>query len=151
MPHSTSERRTPSMTRAAAFKFPNDSSNPSNGLEKFPDHVDTFEEDMRRTPSPNYNGYTANQRFPQQDHWQPRRDSRIAGLDGGARNNNFPIADRSGHGRQKSLSEAFRTVRTRKGSVSANAHEIADALKAPVSPKLIVCTSCSQGYSLLTS
>lgn len=42
------------------------------------------------------------------------------------------------HGRQKSLSDAIRTIKTRKGSVSANAHEIADALKAPVSVKLIV-------------
>jgi solute carrier family 35 protein E1 len=43
------------------------------------------------------------------------------------------------HGRQKSLSDAFRTIRTRRASVSANVHEISDALKAPVSPKLIVC------------
>lgn len=42
------------------------------------------------------------------------------------------------HGRQKSLSDAFKTIRTRRASVSANAHEIADALKAPVSVKLIV-------------
>lgn len=43
------------------------------------------------------------------------------------------------HGRQKSLSEAYKHIRTRKGSVSANAHEIAEALKAPVSWKLVVC------------
>ena len=43
-----------------------------------------------------------------------------------------------GNNRQKSLSDAFRTVRTRKASVSANIHEISDALKAPVSPRLIV-------------
>lgn len=45
------------------------------------------------------------------------------------------------HGRQKSLSDAFKTIRTRRASVSANAHEIADALKAPVSIKLIVCAA----------
>ena len=45
------------------------------------------------------------------------------------------------HGRQKSLSDAFKTIRTRRASVSANAHEIADALKAPVSFKLIVCAT----------
>lgn len=44
----------------------------------------------------------------------------------------------SKHGRQKSISEAIKTIRTRKGSVSANAAEIADALKAPVSVRLIV-------------
>lgn len=42
------------------------------------------------------------------------------------------------HSRQKSLTDAFRTIRGRNGSVSQNAHEIADALRAPVSPKLIV-------------
>ncbi|KAI9831207.1 MAG: hypothetical protein M1819_005135 [Sarea resinae] len=42
------------------------------------------------------------------------------------------------HGRQKSLSDALKTIRTRRGSVSANAQEIAEALKAPVSPRLIV-------------
>ena len=45
------------------------------------------------------------------------------------------------HGRQKSLSEAIKTVRTRKMSISENAHEIAESLKAPVSYKLIVCIS----------
>ena len=43
-----------------------------------------------------------------------------------------------GHGRQKSLSDAIKTIRSRKGSVSANAQEIAEALKAPVSIKLVV-------------
>lgn len=36
------------------------------------------------------------------------------------------------------MSEAIRTIRTRSGSVTQNAHELADALKAPVSPKLVV-------------
>ncbi|ATY67491.1 glucose-6-phosphate phosphate translocator 1 [Cordyceps militaris] len=43
-----------------------------------------------------------------------------------------------GHARQNSLSDAFRTIRTRNGSLSQNAHELADALKAPVSPKLVI-------------
>jgi solute carrier family 35, member E1 len=42
------------------------------------------------------------------------------------------------HKRQKSLTEAIRTIRTRSGSVSQNVQEIADALKAPVSPTLVV-------------
>lgn len=41
-------------------------------------------------------------------------------------------------GRQKSLSEAIRTIKDRRASVSENAHEIAEALKAPVSPRLVV-------------
>jgi hypothetical protein len=43
-----------------------------------------------------------------------------------------------GHERQKSLGDAIRTIKNRHGSVSQNAHEIADALKAPVSARLIV-------------
>lgn len=42
------------------------------------------------------------------------------------------------HSRQKSLSEAIRTVRTRKASISESTREIADSLKAPVSFKLVV-------------
>ncbi|KAI9671137.1 MAG: suppressor of loss of ypt1 [Caeruleum heppii] len=65
------------------------------------------------------------------DRWQARRDP---GINWAA----DPGPATARHGRQKSLSDALRNIRTRKGSVSANAHEIADALKAPVSPKLIV-------------
>ena len=69
--------------------------------------------------------------------WNPRRESLSRGVrwNGTAQQ---PSTSPYGHGRQKSLSDAIRTIRTRHGSVSQNAHEIADALKAPVSPKLIV-------------
>ncbi|KAH8716838.1 triose-phosphate transporter family-domain-containing protein [Phaeosphaeriaceae sp. PMI808] len=63
------------------------------------------------------------------DRWQPRKFSHAS---------NIGQNTATRHGRQKSLSEAIRTIRTRKGSVSQNAHEIADALKAPLSPRLIV-------------
>ena len=83
-----------------------------------------------RTPSPNTlkdaNGNIPNGR------WQPQRDSHVAW------GNGHVNGIGKGHGRQKSLSDAIRTIRTRKGSVGANAHEIADALKAPISIKLIV-------------
>ena len=39
---------------------------------------------------------------------------------------------------RKSVSEAFSTIRRRDGSVSANAHELAQALKAPLSYRLVV-------------
>ena len=68
------------------------------------------------------------------DRWQPRRDGHMAR--GSGHINGIPVR----HGKQKSISEAIHTIRTRKGSVTANAHEIADALKAPVSVKLIVRT-----------
>ncbi|KAF2271701.1 TPT-domain-containing protein [Westerdykella ornata] len=66
------------------------------------------------------------------DRWQPRKEPRYGYMNGSAHS----TAGR--HGRQKSLGEAIRTIRTRKASVSQNAHEIADALKAPLSPTLIV-------------
>jgi hypothetical protein len=44
----------------------------------------------------------------------------------------------TGHKHRRSLSEALNNFRTRQGSVSENAHELAEALKAPVSYKLIV-------------
>lgn len=56
-----------------------------------------------------------------------------------------------GHGRQKSLGDAIRTIRTRKGSVSQNAHELADALRAPVSPKLVILCVMWYASSALTS
>lgn len=56
-----------------------------------------------------------------------------------------------GHSRQKSIGEALRTIRSRHGSVSQNAHEIADALKAPLSPKLVVLCIIWYGSSALTN
>jgi solute carrier family 35, member E1 len=132
MPHSTleeSQRRGSSINRATAFKLSND----ILSMEKFPDHTDGFvSQPEGRSPSPRkvnsqLNGFTPT------DRWQPRRES-VSEL---AQWSGRGIGGRS-HGRQKSLSDAFRTIRTRRGSVSANAHEIAEALKAPVSPKLIV-------------
>ncbi|ORY18021.1 triose-phosphate transporter family-domain-containing protein [Clohesyomyces aquaticus] len=70
---------------------------------------------------------------PSDHRWQPRRESRFGYMNGST---HAPSANR--HGRQKSLSEAIRTIRTRKASVSQNAHELADALKAPLSPRLII-------------
>lgn len=42
-------------------------------------------------------------------------------------------------GRQKSLSEAIHTVRTRNMTISESAHEVAESLKAPISFRLVVC------------
>ncbi|KAF2640473.1 TPT-domain-containing protein [Massarina eburnea CBS 473.64] len=96
-----------------------------------PDLLPTHEEEepfgvsSSRTPSPNpaaqINGHA-----PSAEIWQPRREQKRGPPNGSA------------HGRQKSLSEAFKTIRTRKASVSQNAQELAGALRAPVSPKLVM-------------
>lgn len=88
---------------------------------------------------------TAQPAYPPADQWRPRKDSNVRW--------NMPTANGysssshgHGHTRQKSLGEALRTIRTRSASTSQNVHEIADALKAPVSPMLIV--SCQAFFKL---
>jgi hypothetical protein len=131
MPHSTRE---PSLNRVSS-KFPGDTrNNPRISMEKFPDIVDSLDGQSMYPSSPivSNNGYAGGPASV--DRWPTRRDS---ALRGSAWTNGQSSGGR--HGRQKSLSDALRTIRTRRGSVSANVHEISDALKAPVSPKLIVC------------
>lgn len=127
MPHSTRE---PSLNRASS-KFPLDTRNFRTSMEKFPDHVDSLDGQpiFQSSPIAQSNGYIGG--LATEPRWQPRRDSALRG-------SGWANGHTGGHGRQKSLSDAFRTIRTRRASVSANVHEISDALKAPVSPKLIV-------------
>ena len=66
------------------------------------------------------------------EKWAPTRE--YTPTRGNGQINGIPI----GRNRQKSLGEAIRTIHARKASVSANAHELAEALKAPVSYKLVV-------------
>ena len=142
MPHST---RASSMTRVPTFKFPGDSKNSlRTSMEQFPDHVDSLDGQSTYGASPfRGNGYLNG--ASSADRWQPRRDSGLRGSSWA------PVSTGGrGHGRQKSLSDAFRTIRTRRGSVSANVHEISDALKAPVSPKLIVRNPSMPALSILT-
>ena len=69
------------------------------------------------------------------EKWAPTRE--YTPTRGNGQINGTPM----GRNRQKSLGEAIRTIHARKASVSANAHELAEALKAPVSYKLVVCGS----------
>jgi hypothetical protein len=128
MPHSTRE---PSLN-CVSSKFPMDTrGNRRTSMEKFPDHVDPLDGQSPYQSSPIVpsNGFIGGQ--VSADRWQPRRDSALKG-------SGWANGHTGGHSRQKSLSDAFKTIRTRRASVSANVHEVADALKAPVSPKLIV-------------
>ncbi|SLM34328.1 triose-phosphate transporter [Lasallia pustulata] len=125
---SASERRwSTSSNHAENFKFPDFEAATSPRS-----HLPVYEEEgatartSARTPSPI--AQPISNGFLHSERWQPRRENHVAWSNG----------QETRHGRQKSLSDAIRTIRTRKGSVSANAHEIADALKAPVSVKLVV-------------
>lgn len=116
-----------SSDRADTFKFPDFDQSISIG-----DPLVTQEEERDRVPSPRPRSKPNGSLYG--DRWQHRRDNHIAWDNGHATVPSGP----SRHKRQPSLSDAIRTIRTRKGSVSANAHEIAEALKAPISFKLIV-------------
>ena len=125
------ERRFSSASsQGETVKFPDfEDSTPSEYLVPHPEEGHS-EKPVPRLSSPgklpNHNGNLHN------DRWQYKKDHHIAWSNGHVK------GPTRGHGRQPSLSEAIRTIRTRKGSVSANAQEIAEALKAPVSIKLIV-------------
>ena len=108
------------------FKFP------AFQPELLPTHEEEpFGLSSSRVASPNHTA-NSNGSAAHTDRWQSRKETRFGYSNGST------SGPSTRHGRQKSLSEAFKTIRTRKGSVSQNAHEIADALKAPLSPKLIV-------------
>lgn len=81
-------------------------------------------------------------------NWQARRASHVKWEERRAKG--IPA---SRHRSRKSISEALETIRTRQGSVSAGAHELADALKAPVSYKLVVSAhlSCRGSVAYLSN
>ncbi|KAI1129827.1 triose-phosphate transporter [Nemania abortiva] len=113
----------------------------NSGLEKFPDHVDSpsMRNLVGRPFSPGgLNGYGVGLNGAGRlngDRWMPAASRTVRWTPMGS---SSPLPSRGGHGRQKSISEALRTIRDRRGSVGQNAHEIADALRAPVSAKLVV-------------
>ena len=128
----TERRRSSASAHGETDKFPDfEQSMSLDNLDPHPEK-DESSKSISRLPSPralpkqNGNLYS--------DNWQHKKDHHVVWGNGHIRG-----ASR-GHGRQPSLTEAIRTIRTRKGSVSANAQEIAEALKAPVSVKLIVCS-----------
>ncbi|OJJ44847.1 hypothetical protein ASPZODRAFT_70299 [Penicilliopsis zonata CBS 506.65] len=93
-------------------------------LDKFP----TFVDDHHDAPLSSSSHSNAAYRSIQDDHWIPRKAERVAWQNGAFRK----------HRPRKSISEAISTIRTRNASVSANAHELANALGAPVSYRLII-------------
>lgn len=138
MPHSTTMDSSSVPNRSPNLATIGEADGNSHMMEKFPEHLDAHMPNGTRSTSPRRaNGHLNGGAG---DRWVPRRASNQAR---GVRWDQSPY----GHGRQKSLSDAIRTIRTRHGSVSQNAQEIADALKAPVSPRLIVCVSSSAHLS----
>ncbi|RFU24771.1 hypothetical protein B7463_g11563, partial [Scytalidium lignicola] len=124
MPHSTRET---SRTAINTLKSPGVDPQRTS-MEKFPDHIEMPEMQSAHTIHSNIPNGSTNGSSPA-DQWHTRRSNILGGA-------SWSKGGKT-HSRQKSLSDAFKTIRTRKGSVSSNVHEISDALKAPVSPTLI--------------
>ncbi|KAI9735135.1 MAG: suppressor of loss of ypt1 [Cirrosporium novae-zelandiae] len=131
------------LNRPSLYKIHSDSSDsPSNF--KFPD----FQDDVSRSDSdslPTSQGTSAvEQHYLGDDLWQARKDNHT-------RRSISSIRGSGGRHTRQSLSDAFNTIRARRGSISANAHEIADALKAPISIKLILLCVVWYTSSALTN
>ncbi|CAH0026125.1 unnamed protein product [Clonostachys rhizophaga] len=104
-------------------------------MEKFPDHIDAPLMASNAVPPPgsvpDANGSTI-------QHAPPGRWLSVPRKENGSARWGSPNGSAGRHSRQKSLTDAFRTIRSRNGSISQNAHELAGALRAPLSPKLVV-------------
>ena len=132
MPARDDDVRSPSSTgrRSPTVKFPDFLPHPGELEDE-----DTFDDTLRgSSPHPLANGAAAGlhstKRWPARKQTAPETwHTFVNGTADGARKH------------QKSLGEAIRTVRTRNMSMSENAHEIAESLKAPISFKLVVRTA----------
>lgn len=102
----------------------------SNDYERFPSldelrangHIHQVASPLEITPT---------QAGPDRYKWPPRKSSQIE-RDSGR------IPRLSTHRPKRSVSDAFRNIRARRGSVTENAQELAEALKAPISYTLVV-------------
>ncbi|KAL4894648.1 triose-phosphate transporter family-domain-containing protein [Aspergillus ambiguus] len=106
-------------------------------IDKFPPFKDELYETTAESPE--------TLRYTQNDRWEPRRSNYLPrDLKNGTIRN-------PKHRSRKSISEAITTIRTRNASVSANAQELAEALRAPVSYRLIVLCLIWYTTSALTN
>lgn len=118
-----------SSMRQADLQTPVKSSQPtSSPVDQFPPYEETLDSAIgsgRPNPSPSV-------KYASNDQWEPRKSAFYSRdyTNGSIRNPKQRP--------RKSISEAITSIRTRNGSVSANAHELAEALRAPVSYRLIV-------------
>lgn len=71
------------------------------------------------------------QAAPERYKWPPRKSSQIE-------RDSRRIPRLPTHRPKRSISDAFRNIRARRGSVTENAQELAEALKAPISYTLVV-------------
>ncbi|KAK3304447.1 triose-phosphate transporter family-domain-containing protein [Chaetomium strumarium] len=154
MPHSTtysagSHMRAASQTRSSSAKPIADSNGgPGQGeTEKFPDfdagHAFPPGQTSGQRWQQNGYGYGNGSAARSSDRWHVRRDSRVRWAP------REPISSSLGHGSKNSISGAVHRMRS--ASMSQNAQEIANALHAPVSWKLVVLCIMWYWSSALTN
>lgn len=119
--------RHPSIRQSNRAQSHRDSSpqNLSSPIDPFPTFVDETKETVTSS-----NGQLPDGQLGHDDLWQPRKAGNVSW------SHKPPSASK--HRPRKSISETITTIRTRNASMSANAHDIAEALRAPISYKLIV-------------
>lgn len=109
-------------------KFPDLDASPSGDFLPEYDESEAGRNGFARTLSPSKTNSVLHS-----ERWQTRKDSYLAWGDG-----HINVAGPRQHGRYRSIGDAFRNIRTRKASVGENAHELAEALKAPISLRISV-------------
>ncbi|KAJ5714513.1 uncharacterized protein N7483_011694 [Penicillium malachiteum] len=123
----TGHGRRPSM-RQAELPTPTKPSQPtSSPVDQFPPYEETLDSALGTNhPTPG-----SSVKYASNDLWEPRKSTFYS------RDNANGSIRNPKHRPRKSISEAITTIRNRNGSMSANAHELAEALRAPVSYRLI--------------
>ena len=128
---SASARRTPSPNIQASL--------PVTENERFPS-LDVSRSNETRYPVASPVEFTPTQAISEKQKWPARRSSQRA-------RENGRVPGLHSHRTRRSVSDAINNFRVRRGSVSENAQELAEALKAPVSYRLIV--SCVRRTDLI--
>lgn len=129
---SASTRRTPSPNTQVTL--------PVTENERFPS-LDVSRSNENRYPVASPVEFTPTQAVTEKHKWPARRSSQR-----GRENGRVPGLH--SHRTRRSVSDAINNFRVRRGSVSENAQELAEALKAPVSYRLIV--SCLKHMDFIT-
>lgn len=130
----TGHGRRPSM-RQPELQMPtihSASQSTSSPIDKFPPYEDSLDAAVGSAAPTTRPHRSPSVKYALGDQWEPRKNASWS------RDHPLGVIRSSKHRPRKSISEAISIIRTRNGSVSANAHELAEALKAPVSYRLVV-------------
>ncbi|PYH98348.1 TPT-domain-containing protein [Aspergillus ellipticus CBS 707.79] len=125
----------------AAVPIPHQMTSP---IDKFPPFHDELYETTTESKEAHPNSSTSI-RYTPTDYWEPWKPAQLP------QDLKHGVPLNSKRRSRKSISEAISSIRTRNASVSANAQELAEALRAPVSYKLIILCLIWYTTSALTN